>query len=157
MSEFEPTEADFDAVFGSKFLSASDIKAVGGKKRAKISKVEMAELRQDSGGTRRKFVIRFDGMDKGMVLNQTNAGILKDALGKNPARWAGAEVGILVEQVAFGNKRVDGLRLRVLSKPAAAPAPVKPAPTKPAPAAVDAELNDDPSDWAPDNDYVMAG
>jgi hypothetical protein len=96
-----------------------------------------------------------------MVLNQTNAGILKDALGKSPTKWVGADVGLYVQQVPFGNKRVPGLRLRVLGKPAAsgkpaapAPATPPPAPTKPAPSEVDPKLNDDPGDWTPNEDWV---
>jgi hypothetical protein len=151
MDTFQPTEADFDSAYGSKFLSASDIKSVGGKKRARIGGVEVAELRQDSGGTRRKFVVHFEGLDKGLVLNVTNASVLRDALGKDARRWVGADIGILVEPVTFGSKRVDGLRLRVLAKPTtAAPAPAKPART------ADPELNDNPSDWAGDNDFVAA-
>jgi hypothetical protein len=160
---FELTEADFDSVYGSKFVSAGDIVARGGKHRSKIAKVETADLRQDSGNTtRRRFVLYFDGLDKGMVLNQTNAGILKDALGKSPTKWVGADVGLYVEQVPFGNKRVPGLRLRVLGKPAA-PAPATPppapaalvaAPVKPAPAEVDPKLNDDPGPWTPNEDWV---
>jgi hypothetical protein len=153
MESFEPTAADFDSLYGSKFLSAADIKANGGKKRARISKVEMAELRQDSGGSRAKFLVHFADLNKALVPNVTNAGVLKDALGKDARKWVGADVGILVEQVTFGSKRVDGLRLKVLAKPATA----APAPAKPTPAAVDPELNDSPSDWVPDNDFVMAG
>lgn len=152
-----PTEADFDLAYGSKYLSAGDIIAQGGRKRVKIAKVEMADLRQDNGNTtRRKFVLYFVGLDKGMVLNQTNAGIVKDALGKNSTKWVGADVGLYVEQVPFGNKRVPGLRLKVLSKPTAPAAPKTPAPapTNPAPAQVAPELNDDPSDWVPNEDWV---
>jgi hypothetical protein len=161
MNSFEPTEKDFESVYGSKFLSAGEIVAVGSKKRAKIAKVDMADLRQDgSSGTRRRFILFFEGVDKGMVLNQTNASALKDALGKNPTKWVGADVVLTVEQVAFGNKRVPGLRLRVLAKPVG-PAATPTAPVKPAPAEVDPDINSDPgwapdSNWERDSDFVTA-
>lgn len=155
MPSFEPTAADFDATYGSRYLSAGDILALGGKKRAKIAEVEMEDLRQDnSSGTRRKFVLYFEQIDKGMVVNQTNASTLRDALGKDPAKWIGTDVGLYVEQVTFGNKRVPGLRLRVLAKPAIpAPATPPPVPIKPAPAEVARELNDDSSGWAPNENW----
>jgi hypothetical protein len=150
----EATEADFDAAYGSRYLSAGDIIAQGGRKRVRIAKVEVADLRQDGGNaTRRKFVLYFIGLDKGMALNLTNAGILKDALGKNPTKWVGADVGLYVEQVQFGNKRVPGLRLKVLSKPAA-PVAATPAPKTPAPAQVAPGLNDNPPDWIPDENWA---
>jgi hypothetical protein len=155
MDSFEPTESDFDSVYGSRFLSAGDITAVGGKKRVKIAKVEMADLRQDSGGvTRRKFILYFEGQDKGMVLNVTNAGTLKEALGKSPAKWVGVEVGLYVEQVTFGNKRVPGLRLKVLLKPVSPPVRPASALTTPVPAPDRFELDDNPSDWVRDDEFV---
>jgi hypothetical protein len=148
-SSFLPTEHDFDEIYGSRFLSAGDVIAKGGKLRVKIGKVEAAELRQDGGTTKRKLIIYFHGLDKGLVLNVTNANALRDAFGKSSAKWIGADLGILVEQVSFGNKRMPGVRLRVLGKPAD-PVPVRPtpAPNKPAPAE-DPKLNDDPGDWTP--------
>jgi hypothetical protein len=132
MSAFDPSETDFDSIYGSKYLSAGDIAAMpDGKKRVRIGRVDVAEFRQDNSTARKKFVVLFDGLDKGMVINMTNAGILRDALGRNPSRWVGADIGLYVEQVAFGNKRVPGLRLKVLSLPTgwkAEPPPAKPAP-----------------------------
>jgi hypothetical protein len=149
MSSPEPTESDFESVYGSKFLSAGDIGPVGSKKRAKIAEVKMVDLRQDgSSNTRPRFVLYFDGVDKGMVLNQTNAGAVKDVLSKDSKKWIGADVGIRVEQVAFGNKRVPGLRLTVWRKPAT-PAPTAP---PPAPAEVDPGISDDPG-WTPDSNW----
>jgi hypothetical protein len=155
MSAPELSELEFESVYGSKYLSAGDIRAVGGRKRAKIAKVEIADLRQDGGSsTRRRYVLYLEGVDKGMVVNQTNADTLKDALGKNRGKWVGADVGLYVEQVTFGNKRVPGLRLKVLRPPAPAPAAPVAAPIKPAPAEVDPKLNDNPGDWTPNEDWV---
>jgi hypothetical protein len=154
-ASFEPTEEDFDQIYGSRFLSAGAIIAKGGKLRVKIAKVEAAELRQDGGTTKRKFIIYFHGLDKGLVLNVTNANALRDAFGKSSAKWIGADLGLLVEQVSFGNKRIPGVRFRILGKPVD-PVPVRPtpAPIKPAPAEVDPKLNDDPWDWTPNEDWV---
>ena len=45
---------EFDNLYGSKYFSASDLD--GGRKRLKIGKVEIAELREKDGSTKRKFV-----------------------------------------------------------------------------------------------------
>jgi len=44
-----------------------------------------------------------------------------------PAKWVGAVIGVYVENVTFGGKRVAGLRLRVLAA----------APTKSGPSSTD--------------------
>ena len=62
---------------------------------------------------------------------QTNKTTLVDALGKNPADWIGAEVGLLTEPTMMSGKPTRGVRMRVLNNPlarksgggAAAPAP----------------------------------
>jgi hypothetical protein len=131
-----PTEVDLETCYGSKYLSATDL----GKRKikAKIVKIRKEELKQNSGATRKKFILYFDAADKAMVLNATNKQILVEALGTKPADWLGTQVGILAEPVQFAGKTVMGLRLRVLDKPFAAP-PV----AEPIPVAAAAEFNDE--------------
>lgn len=142
-----PTEQDLDTLYGSKYLSAAD---VGDRKiKTTILKIRKEDLRADNGKTRKKFVLLLEGVDKPMVLNATNKDALVDALGKVPASWVGASVGIYVDpNVLFAGKRVKGLRLRVLL------APAKP---KPAPAAAvpwPEEKGDPGADF---NDAIPAG
>jgi hypothetical protein len=126
VSDFEddtPTEADLDAYYGSKYLPATE---VGDRKiRTKIARIRKQALQQQGGGTRTKFILSFSTLDKELVLNATNKNALVDALGRNPADWIGAEVGLFTEATSMAGKPTRGLRLRVLNKPA----PVsKPAP-----------------------------
>jgi hypothetical protein len=148
-----PTEADLDQCYGSKYLSAADI---GDKKiRTRISKIRKETLQQQSGKPERaKFVLYFATLEKPMVLNATNMAALVEKLGKNPADWIGADIGILAENTTFAGKPVKGLRLRVLSPPKAAakavPAPKpKPAP-KPAAAEEAPEWLDQDGDPGPE-------
>jgi len=146
-----PTEADLDLAYGSQYLSATDI---GDRKiRTKVAKVRQAELRGNDDKKKTKFVLFLESIDKPMVVNATNKNALVDALGRAPAKWIGATIGLYVDPtVTFAGKVTKGLRLRVLSSaPATAP---KPAPT-PAPAAAEwpeekgdpgAEFNDDVPD-----------
>jgi hypothetical protein len=127
-----PTEADLDQAYGSKFLSAAD---VGNRKiRAKIEKVRKEELRGPDGAKRMKFVLHLGGVSKPLVLNSTNASALIGGLGRNPASWIGALIGLYVDHgVMYAGKRVAGLRLRVLG-PISAARPTTPAmPPEPPP------------------------
>src|SRR5262249_30984027 len=117
-----PTEADLDAAYSSRFLGVVDF---GNKKiRTKIAKVRKEEVKdRDSGKLKKRFLVWFDHIDKCLVLNPTNKNILVAALGKNPAAWKGADIGILVDpSVTYAGRPTGGVRLRVLLPPA------KPAP-----------------------------
>lgn len=125
-----PTEADLDAAYGSKFLSAVDL---GDRKiRTTISKVRNGKVKdRETGETKPKLLVFFESIDKALVLNATNKNVLVDALGKAPVGWIGASVGILNDpNVTFAGKRTGGLRLKFLAppaKPAAAASTSKPA------------------------------
>ena len=138
-----PTEADLDSCYGSKYLGAVDI---GDKKiRTRIGKVRKETMQQQGGKPERaKFVIYFTTIDKPMVLNATNKNALVDKLGRVPANWVGADIGLYTEPTQFGGKPTRGLRLRVFgpAKTAAKAAPAKP--TKPAKPVTIEETLDDP-------------
>lgn len=131
-----PSAEELDAAYSSRFLGVVDI---GTKKiKTKISKVRMEEIKdRNSGRPRKRAVVFFEGVDKPLILNGVNRETLNDALGKAPAGWLGAAVGVLVDpNVVFGGKKTGGVRLRVLLPPAAAkPAKAKPATKAPAAAA----------------------
>jgi hypothetical protein len=75
----------FDDIYGSKYLSVADLK--DGEPRFKVGKVTIEELREKNGTTKRKYVIWFEGVEKGLVINKTNAKKLADAYGKQSAKW----------------------------------------------------------------------
>jgi len=146
-----PTEQDLESCYGSKYLSAADL---GDRKiKATIARIRKEELRQDNGASRGKFVLFLEEVDKGLVLNQTNKMVLVDALGKNPASWIGATLGLAAESVQFGGKAVRGIRIRVLHKPAAASAP-PPAPPKPTQAGAEEPWPVQDGDPGPDFDNI---
>jgi hypothetical protein len=115
---------DFDDVYGSKYFGIADLK--GEQSRLKIGKVAAADLREKDGSTKVKYVVYFEGQDKGLVLNKTNAIKLADAYGKKSSAWVGQVVELYGEMTGLGK---EGVRLRPLRKPAA-------------PAATDPELSD---------------
>jgi hypothetical protein len=146
-----PTEADLDDCYGSKYLSAADL---GDKKiRTRIAKIRKEKMRQQNGAEQSKFVIYFTTLDKPMVLNATNKNALVDALGKVPASWGGADIGLYTENTQFAGKPVKGLRLRVLGPAKTAAAASKATPAKPANPAKSTEEKpwpDDPNDPGPE-------
>jgi hypothetical protein len=139
-----PTERDLDDLYGSKYLGAVD---VGDKKiRTRILKITKEAMQQQGGKPERaKFVLYLGNIDKPMVLNATNKNVLVEKLGRNPADWKGAELGLFTVATQFAGRPTKGLRLTVLSVPkkaeVAAPAP-KSASKKP----VNEMPLDDPSD-----------
>ena len=138
------TEADVDECYGSKYFSATDL---GNKRiRTRIAKVRKEKLRQQDGTDKPKLVIYFTTLDKPMVVNATNKNTLVEALGRDPAKWIGVEVGLLAELTQFAGKPVRGLRLRVLGPITGKAAPVKPPPKPIKPAVATEPPPDDPND-----------
>ena len=150
MIDFEddtPTEADLAACYDGNYLNAT---AQGDRKtRTKIARVHKKALPQQGGGTKTKFILSFTTVDKEMVLNATNKNALVDELGRNPADWIGAEVGLFTEPTNMGGKPTRGLRLRVLKNPSstAGTAPAPKPPPKP-----DVPWPDEAGDPGPDFD-----
>jgi hypothetical protein len=105
-------EDDFDSLYGSKYLSVTDLKDA--EPRLRIGKVEVAELRDKNGATKRKYVMWFEGVEKGLVINLTNAKKLADAYGKQPSKWIGQSTQLYSEDTTFGK----GVRVRpLMSRP----------------------------------------
>ena len=113
---------EFDDLYGSKYLGVPDLKNT--KPRLKIGKVEVAELREKNGNVRRKYVVLFEGVTKGLVINQTNANKLASVCGKQTSNWVGQRVELYSEPTTFG----DGIRVRPLRKPVPPAAPNDPIP-----------------------------
>jgi len=132
-----PSTADFDRVFGSKYVSKDDI----GNERihTNITDIKLEQVREKDGTTKSKYVVYFADLEKGLVLNSTNGKALQAVLGKDASRWIGAEVIVFVDfSVIFNNNR-GGVRLQVLP-------PKKPPAKRPGPAPTDPDLNDDDDD-----------
>ena len=105
-------ESDFDDLYGIKYFSASDLH--GETPRRRIGKVALVELKEKDGSTKRKYLVYFEGVEKPLVLNKTNAQKLAAAFGKDRSKWIGMEVELYAEMTGLGK---EGVRLRPL-KPA---------------------------------------
>jgi hypothetical protein len=98
----------FDDMYGSKWLSADDLGDEA--PRYKIKEAEIVSLRDKDGRTNNKLVLRFNNVEKGLILNKTNAGRMATAYGKDESRWIGKVVELYTETTTYGL----GVRIRIL-------------------------------------------
>lgn len=101
---------NIDQAFPSKYLKAPDLqnKAV----RLKIDRIEWETL-----GTDRKLILYFQGTDRGLVLNKTNANRITFMHGKETDHWAGKEIELYPDMVDFQGRVVEAIRVRPPSSP----------------------------------------
>jgi hypothetical protein len=104
---------DINAAFSSKYLKASDL-------QGRDVTVKMGRVEQEKVGDDMKLVIYFQGKERGMILNRTNANAIADAYGGETEDWYGKAITLFEQMVDFQGKRVPGLRIRA---PRQAPRP----------------------------------
>ena len=121
-------------VFPSNYVKASDLD--GKPCPLTIRTCVLEELGQGSD-KETKPVVYFNGRQKGLVLNKTNANVIAEAYGDETTNWEGKPVEVFPTQVQFKGKLVDGIRVRI--QPEAQPEPQPEA----------APMADDPSDSIP--------
>ncbi len=94
------------SVFKGDYLKAADL-GKGERLNLTISEVIMAEL--DDG---EKAVVHFKNIEKGLVLNKTNANMITEIAGTDETdEWDGIKVCLYSTKVDFQGKRVDALRV----------------------------------------------
>ena len=94
----------------SKWLKASDLKGKDGrpvKAKLFINRVEAVEFKD---GTK-KLGVFFDGKEKGLVLNKTNAQLIAEQHGQDVEGWRGKEIRIYPTTTDFGGERVECIRV----------------------------------------------
>ncbi len=124
--------------YPSKYLKAADLD--GQDRTVSIRTCVQEELGQGSE-MEVKPVLYFDGGQKGLVLNKTNAQAIAEDYGDDTEAWAGREIVLFIQKVTFQGKLTPAIRVRVKNN---APQPVvQRAPTPPAPEPDAAPLNDE--------------
>jgi|ERR1700730_7451846 len=91
--------------YPSKYLKASDLQ--GREVRVVISHVDQCEVGDDT-----KPVLFFEGKNKGLVLNKTNATNIGDAYGDETDEWAGQVVILYEARTDFQGRTVPCIRVR---------------------------------------------
>lgn len=96
---------DINEAFPSKYLKAADLK--GTNQRCVMSHIEMEKVGDDM-----KMVLYFQGKNKGVVLNKTNATAIAEEYGNDTDDWAGHEVILFEAMVSYQDKTVPSIRIR---------------------------------------------
>lgn len=102
----------------SDFLKADDIGA--NFWTVTINKVDMKNF--DDGS--RKLFVMFNDIDKGLVLNKTNADMIGGLYGHNTDAWVGRQIMLFTMPVDYQGKKVNAIRVR-------GPAPAQNSPMQP--------------------------
>ena len=104
---------------GAQFLKKDDI--IPGGQVVTIAKFEMTDIEDRDGGLKQKVCVHFEGVDKPLVLNSTNANALKLFTGAEmPLDAIGKKIEMYVDpSVSFGGQIMGGIRFRPASEVAA--------------------------------------
>jgi hypothetical protein len=116
--------------FPSKYLRASDLKG-------QQPVVTMAEVKFEAVGQSRemKAVLYFDGKEKGIVLNKTNANKITEIVGSAlTEHWRGHQIRLYPSVTTFQGEEVECIRVKAVSsqamrmtrQPSPPPPPVEP-------------------------------
>ncbi len=101
---------DIDKSFTSKYLKSADI---AGDTPVTIASCINEDVAGKGNPADFKPVLKFTNMDKGIVLNKTNAGTIRAAYGKDTDAWAGKEVLLFQMTTQFNGQSVPCIRMRV--------------------------------------------
>lgn len=94
-----------DKAFPSNYLKAADLDG-------KEPTVTIKAVKSENIGEDLKLVVYFDGKDKGLVLNKTNANSIADLTGKDDTDdWPGYRVKLITAKVEYQGKRVPAIRI----------------------------------------------
>jgi hypothetical protein len=108
-----------NSVFPSKYVKAADLE--GKSTLWTISHIEMETM--GFGEDKKTLpVLYFDEVDRGLVLNRTNANTIVDAYGDESDDWAGKPIVLVPTPVQYAGKVTEGIRVRLpkaTDKPAA--------------------------------------
>jgi len=97
---------NINSAFPSDYLKAADIPA-GRRVTVTIENVTIEKLGEDT-----RPVVYFNGKEKGLVLNKTNANMICEiAKSEETEDWRGIQITLYSTKVDFQGRRVDALRV----------------------------------------------
>lgn len=100
--------ANYESVYGSgKHLKAEDLK--GRTYKLIIKDIDIADFKESG----KKLVLSFDGKEKGLVLNKTNARIVGKYYTPDYDNWKGKEIEIFPTETEFNGQLVPCIRVRI--------------------------------------------
>lgn len=104
------------SAFPSTYLKAGDLQ--GRTVSVVISDLKFETLGQGADAEQ-KAILYFQGKEKGLVLNKTNANIISQVYGDETDDWIGMEIELYTAMVQFQSNMVEAIRVRIPRKRAA--------------------------------------
>lgn len=101
-----------NSAFPSAYLKAQDIPEETFAK-VTIAKVTIEDVGGQNKPEDKKPVLYFQGKDKGMVLNKTNANIISKQFGDETDDWIGKTISLYQTEVEFKGDMVPALRVKI--------------------------------------------
>ena len=96
---------NINEAFPSNYLKAADLQ--GREATVRIDRVEFEKVGEDT-----KPVLYFQGKDRGIVLNKTNATNISAAYTQETNNWIGKSVTLFTAWVDFNGKSTEAIRIR---------------------------------------------
>ena len=97
-------------MFPSTYLKAADL-------RGRAVPVTIRTVDQEELGGEQKYIVYFEGKDRGLVLNKTNANMIASSYGDETLKWTGCDVVLYPDKVPFQGRIVDAIRVRIPAAP----------------------------------------
>lgn len=101
---------DYRSMFERLYLGAWDLQ--GRDVTVRISRVIAATLTAQGGRTSKKPIVYFEGTDKALALNKTNAKTIAAIYGNNTDAWVGERITLYPTTTTMGSETVDAIRIR---------------------------------------------
>ena len=113
---------DINGAYPSNYIKAPDLQ--GREVNLTITRVVMEDI--GSGEDKdHKPIVYFQGTEKGLALNRTNANNIALMYGAETNNWIGQTITLFPTQVDFKGRSVEAIRVKIAPvMPAAAPAPL---------------------------------
>lgn len=91
---------------GGRHFKAADLK---GTQKFRISGVSIGKAGPKS--TEEQLIVAFEGSEKDLVLNATNAGVMMEKFGDDYSEWTGKEVTLASVPTQYQGQNVQGIRI----------------------------------------------
>jgi len=102
---------NINGAFGGDYLKAADLQ--NKPVTLIMGKVEMAVMKDPrTGSEEQKPILQFQGTDRSLVLNKTNANIIAACFSDETEAWFGQKIELYPTTTEFGGKIVPCIRVR---------------------------------------------
>lgn len=103
-------ETDVRGMFDRDYIGSWDLE--GRDVTLTIASVKGETLTAPGAKKSKRPVVKFEGKDKGMIFNKTNANIVAKMYGPLTDRWVGKRITIYPTTTKFGSETVECIRVR---------------------------------------------